>query len=249
MFNYTYDKDGVYIANLEKKKKKYGLNQYRLPHNFELAKRSFTITDGREEHVIAFEDKRKAFVDGRECEYESLKLQVKTYLVRLGYDAAVFDLQQNLVTLIRGMEKEYFCGRISGAEVPEGAGHTDASDAMTGTNVAWYLGSERFVWHEFLDEKTVRVKWSPNVSSKNDLPYKATKINYPILLVDIWGYGPFYSDVPATLERCLFLQDYDHMMTVGLIYCGGELPIMVSGYAKYMDVDESFDKDSVAGNS
>ena len=44
-------------------------------------------------------------------------------------------------------------------------------------------------------------------------------------------------------------QDYDHMMTVGLIYCGGELPIMVSGYAKYMDVDESFDKDSVAGNS
>ena len=105
MFNYTYDKDGVYIANLANKGEKYGLNQYRLPHNFELAKRSFTITDGREEHVIAFEDKRKAFVDGRECEYESLKLQVKTYLVRLGYDAAVFDLQQNLVTLIRGMEK------------------------------------------------------------------------------------------------------------------------------------------------
>ena len=51
------------------------------------------------------------------------------------------------------------------------------------------------------------------------------------------------------LFRSIFLQDYDHMMTVGLIYCGGELPMMVSGYAKYMDVDESFDKDSVAGNS
>ena len=55
MFNYTYDKDGVYIANLANKGEKYGLNQYRLPHNFELAKRSFTITDGREEHVIVFE--------------------------------------------------------------------------------------------------------------------------------------------------------------------------------------------------
>ena len=117
MFNYTYDKDGVYIANLANKGEKYGLTQYRLPHNYELAKRSFTISDGTEEHVISFEDKRKAFVDGRECEYESLKLQVKTYFVRLGYDAAVFDLQQNLVTLIRGLEKDYFSGRISGAEV------------------------------------------------------------------------------------------------------------------------------------
>ncbi len=47
----------------------------------------------------------------------------------------------------------------------------------------------------------------------------------------------------------IFLQDYDHMMTVGLICCGSELPMLVSGYAKYMDVDESFGKDSVAGNS
>ena len=249
MFNYTYDKDGVYIANLANKGEKYGLSQYRLPHNYELARRSFTITDGKEEHAVVFEDTRKAFVDGRECEYEALKLQVKTYFVRLGYDAAVFDLQQNLATLIRGLEKDYFSGRIKGAEVPEGAAHEDAGDAMAGTSVAWYLGSERFVWHEFLDEKTVRVRWTPNVSSKNDLPYRATKINYPVLLVDVWGYGPFYSDVPATLERCIFLQDYDHMMTVGLIYCGGELPFMVSGYAKFMDVEESFDKDSVAGNS
>ena len=36
MFNYTYDKDGVYIANLANKGEKYGLTQYRLPHNYEL---------------------------------------------------------------------------------------------------------------------------------------------------------------------------------------------------------------------
>ncbi|NLT40877.1 MAG: hypothetical protein GXX89_10535 [Clostridiales bacterium] len=249
MFNYTYDKNGVYIGNLSNKGEKYGITQYRFSHNYELAKKSFTITDGTTEHVITFEDKRKAFVDGRECEYESLKLQVKTYLVRLGYDAAVVDLQQNLITLIRGLEKDYFYGRIVGAEIPEGAAHVDAGDTMVETNVAWYLGCDRFVWHEFLDEKTVRVKWSPNTSSKNDLPYKATKINYPILLVDIWGYGPFYSDVPSTLERCIFLQDYDHMMTVGLVYCGGELPMMVTGFAKYMDEEEAFDKSSVAGDS
>ncbi len=249
MSHYTYDPDGVHIANLANKGEKYGITQYRFPHNYELAKRSFTITDGVGEHEIVFEDRRKAFLDGRECEYESLKLQVGTYLVRLGYDAAVFDLRRNLVTLTRGLEKDWFRGRIKGAEVPEGAAHTDAGDAMVGTNVAWYLGSERFVWHEFLDEKTVRVKWTPNVDSKLDLPYTALKINEPIYLVDVRGYGPYYSDVPATLERCLFLQDYDHMMTVGLIYCAGELPMMVSGYAKFMDVDEAFDKNSVAGNS
>ena len=249
MFNYTYDANGVYIGNLANKGEKYGLTQYRFPLNFELARRSFTITDVSEEHVVSFEDTRKAFVDGRECEYESLKLQVGTYLVRLGYDAAVFDLQRGLVTLIRGLEKDYFSGRIVGAEIPEGAAHEDAGDAMVGTNVAWYLGSDRYVWHEFLDEKTVRVRWTPNVCSKTDLPYRATKINMPILLVDIWGFGPFYSDVPASLERCIFLQDFDHMMTVGLIYCGGELPMLVSGYAKFMDVEETFNIDSVAGNS
>ncbi len=249
MFNYTFDKDGVYIRNLANMGEKYGIAQYRFPHNYELAKKTFTVTDGTEEHVIAFEDKRKAFVDGRECEYEALKLQVKTYFVRLGYDAAVVDLQQNLVTLIRGLEKDYFSGRIEGAEVPEGAAHADAGDAMAGTNVAWYLGGDRYVWHEFLDDKTVRVRWSPNPSSKCDQAYKATAINPPMYLLDIWGYGPFYSDVPATLERCVFLQDYDHMMTVGLVYCGGELPVMVSGYAKWMDGDEVMDKNAVAGNS
>ncbi len=249
MFNYTFDKDGVYIRNLANMGEKYGIAQYRFPHNYELAKKTFTVSDGAEEHVIAFEDKRKAFVDGRECEYEALKLQVKTYFVRLGYDAAVVDLQQNLITLIRGLEKDYFYGKIKGAEIPEGAAHVDAGDTMVETNVAWYLGCDRYCWQEFLDEKTVRVRWSPNDSAKNDLPYKATKINYPILLVDVWGYGPFYSDVPSTLERCIWLQDYDHMMTVGLVYAGGEYPMMVTGFAKYMDGEEEFDKNSVAGNS
>ena len=31
------------------------------------------------------------------------------------------------------------------------------------------------------------------------------------------------------------LQDYDHMMTVGCVMGGGMTPIMISGYARFLD--------------
>ncbi len=247
MFNYTFDKDGVYIGNLSNCGEKYGITQYRFPHCYELAGKEFVISDGKAKHTITFKCKEDAAIDGVDCDYECLKLTPKTYLVRLGFNAAVVDLQQGLITLICG--KDYFTGKVEGFDVPEGAGHVDAGDDMVGTNVAWYLGCDRYVWHEYYEAGKVRVRWSPNPDSDMDSPCKALKINYPVFLVDIEDIGPYYSDAPALLERCLFLQDYDHMMTVGIVWAGGETPMMVTGFAKFMDVEETTAKNTVAGAS
>ena len=233
MYNYKFDDAGVYIGNLSNMGAKYGVSQYRFAPNYELAGKEFVISDGKASHTIKFKCTKYADLDGCDCEFEALKLEASTYFVRLGFNIAVLDIGQGLVTLIVG--DDYFHGRIEGTNAASGAEHVDAGDKMLGTSVAWCLGCERFVWHEFKEQGICRVRWSPKPILKNDLPCKATVIKYPIFLVDITGYGPFRTDAPAVLERSIFLQDYDHMLTVGCLFGGGETPIMVSGYAKFMD--------------
>ena len=233
MFNYRFDDGGVYIGNLSNMAEKYGIGQYRFAHNYELAGKDFKISDGKATHTIRIKGDKLAELDGCECQYEALKLEATTYFVRLGFNIAVFDLSNGLITLIIG--DDYFYGRIEGAAIPDGAAHTGAGGDMIDTSVAWYLGCGRYVWHEFSEEGKCRVRWSPKPNLKNDLPCTATRIKYPIFLVDIKGFAPFRTDAPALLDRSIFLQDYDHMLTVGCLFCSGEAPIMVSGYAKYMD--------------
>ena len=233
MFNYKFDDGGVYIGNLSNMGEKYGVGQYRFARNYELVGKEFKISDGKTSHVIKFKCTKKAELDGHECEYESLKLTLTTYFIRLGYNIAVFDFKQGLVTLISG--DDYFHSKIEGATIPDGAAHVDAGLDMIGTSVAWYLGCSRFVWHEFLEEGKCRVRWSPKTGHMHDHPCKATKIDYPVFLVDVKGYAQFRTDAPALLDRAVFLQDYEHMMTVGCLFVGGETPIMVSGFAKFMD--------------
>ena len=237
MFNYTFDKGGVYIGNLANYGEKYGITQYRFALNYELRNKEFVLCDGEKKHTLTFHGKNNVAIDGVVEEYECLKLAVKTYLVRIGYkNAAVVDLAQGLITLI--MDKEYFHGKIEGFEVPEGAAHKETPDAMVETNVAWYLGCERFAQHEFIEPGKVRTRWSPHPDSTIDNDAKIVDIAHPIYLVDIDGLGPYYSDCPPLLRRAIYLQDYDHMMTVGILYNGNEKPMMVSGYAKFMDIDE-----------
>lgn len=237
MFNYTFDKGGVYIGNLANYGDKYGVTQYRFAHNYELRNKEFVLCDGDKKHTLTFKCKKYAAIDGVVEEYECLKLAVKTFLVRIGHkNVAVVDLAQGLVTLI--MDREYFFGKIEGFEVPEGAEHKEVPDALIETNVAWFLGSERFAQHEFIEAGSVRTRWSPHPESYVDNPAKIIDIAHPIYLVDIEGYGPYYSDCPPVLERAIYLQDYDHMMTVGILFNGGETPMMVSGYAKFMDIEE-----------
>ena len=244
MFNYTFDDSGVYIGNLSNMGSKYGISQYRFALNFELAGKEFLISDGKTSHTIKFKCTKYAELDGLECAYESLKLEASTYFIRLGFNVAVFDFSQGLATLIIG--EDYFYGEIKGANTTAGVRHTDAGDKMIGTSVAWCLGCGRYVWHEFIEEGKCRVRWSPKPILKNDLPCKATVIKYPIFLVDIVGFAPFRTDAPAVLERSVFLQDYDHMLTVGCLFGGGETPIMISGYAKYMD-DVNMEAQSASG--
>ncbi len=40
---------------------------------------------------------------------------------------------------------------------------------------------------------------------------------------------------PFFTNRVIMLQDYDHMMTVGCVMGGGFDPIMISGYAKFLN--------------
>ena len=247
MFNYTYDETGVHIGNLSNYGEKYGITQYRFPHSYEFAGKEFKISDGSAQHTLTFVCKENAAIDGEPCKYEALKLTTTCYLVRLGFNAAVIDLRQGRITLICG--KDYFYGKIEGFEAAEDAGHVDGGDDLVETNVAWYLGVDRCVWHEYLDKDTVRVRWTPHTESVMESPYKVTKIDYPVYLVDVEDYGPFFSDAPKLLERTLFLQDYDHMMTVGIIWAGGEIPMMVSGFAKFMDVDEDAATGDIAGGS
>jgi len=233
MFNYKFDDTGVYIGNLSNMGSKYGVSQYRFALNYELVGKELLVSDGSISHSIKFKNTKYAEFDGSEYDYEALKLEASTYFVRIGYYVAVLDYSQGLVTVICG--KDYFYGKMDGTTVAAGIGHLDAGDKMLGTSVAWYLGCERYVWHEFREEGMCRVRWSPKPALKNDLPCKALVVKYPIFLVDITGYGPFRTDAPAVLERSVFLQDYDHMLTVGCLFGGGETPIMVSGYAKFMD--------------
>ena len=247
MFNHKLDKNGVFIGNLANYGEHYGITQYCFAHCYDLAGKSFDLCDGSKERNLTFKCKKNAAIDGVPCQYEALKLTPTCYLVRLGFNAAVVDLRQGCITLIEG--KDYYFGKIKGFDAPEGAAHVDGGDDLVETNVAWYLGVDRYVHHEYLDKDIVRVRWTPHPESIMDSPYRVTKIDYPVYLVDVEDYGPYFSDAPKLLERTLFLQDYDHMMTVGIIWAGGEIPMMVSGFAKYMDVDEDNTMDEIAGGS
>ena len=239
MFNHIYDEGGVYIKNLSNTGDHLGISQYRFPLNYELVGRQFTISDGTGKHHLHFIRKGYMELDGRGREFEALKLEAATYFVRLGFDVAVVDLEQGLITLIQ--KDKYFYGRIEGSGEydwrPGGGEHKDAGDEMVGTSVAWVLGCDRYVAQEFIKEGICRVSWSPLREATNDHPCKATKIKGPLYLVDIKGWVPYHTCAPILTERVIMLQDYDHLLAVGCVMGGGMIPIMVSGYARFFEDD------------
>ena len=153
--NYVYDDGGVYIKNLANCAEKYGIGQYRFPHNYELAGRDFTITAGDKEYKLAFKCKKNVVFEGKEFTYECLKLELNTYFIRFGLNVAVVDLEQCLATLILG--DRYIYGDIGYADQKRAgdcsqAVHGCAGDDMVGTNVAWILGCGRFTAQDFYEE-------------------------------------------------------------------------------------------------
>jgi hypothetical protein len=67
---------------------------------------------------------------------------------------------------------------------------------------------------------------------------KGLKIKEGIYLVDIQGLVPYYACAPSTVERSVFLQDYDHMMTVGALIDNHEPPMLISGYARFIETED-----------
>jgi hypothetical protein len=236
--NYIYDDGGVYIKNLANCGEKYGIGQYRFPHNYELAGKNFTIAAADKKYEIAFKCNNYLLLEEKEYAYECLKLELNTYFVCFGLNAAVVDLEQKLVTLILG--NEYICGTIGchdhgGDSGCSPAGHGNAGDDMVGTNVAWILGCGRFTSQDFYARGMCRVAWSPRENEPREQPCKATRIKGPIYLVDIEGRVHQGVCAPFFTSRVIMLQDYDHMMTVGCVMGQGFDPIMISGYARFLN--------------
>jgi hypothetical protein len=236
--NYVYDHGGVYIKNLANRAEKYGISQYRFPHNYELAGRDFTVTAGDKIHKLGFKCEKNVVFEDKEYAYECLKLELNTYFICFGLNVAVVDPEQCLVTLILG--DEYIHGNIEYADQKckcdgSHAIHGCAGDDMVGTNVAWILGCGRFTAQDFYEVGKCRVAWSPRENEPYEQPCKATRIKGPVYLVDIKGRVRRGVCAPFFTGRVIMLQDYDHMMTVGCVMGKGFDPIMVSGYAKFLN--------------
>lgn len=236
--NYVYDDGGVYIKNLANFGEKYGIGQYRFPHNYELAGKDFAISAGEKEYRLDFKSKNNIVFEGKEYSYECLKLALNTYFVLFGLNVAVVDLEWCLMTLILG--DEYVYGKIGHPDPKHGNGssqacHGSAGDDMVGTHVAWILGCGRFTTQDFYEEGKCRVAWSPRENEPLEQPCTSTRIGGPIYLVDIKGRVRQGVCAPFFTNRVIMLQDYDHMMTVGCVMGRGFDPIMISGYAKFLN--------------
>ena len=232
--NLTYDENGVYIRNLANTADKLGVGQYCFALNYELVGSEFAVADKSGTHKLTFVDRETVIFNDAEYAYECLKLEKNTYFVRFGLNVLVLDIEQRLATLI--LDSGTVSGVIlsSGHQSPE-TGHADAGGDMVGTRVRWILGCGRYVDHDYFAEHKVRAAWSAKSEQTEVLPCKAVKIKGPIYLVDIAGSIPKDVCAPSSLNRVIMLQDYDHMMLVGCIMGTGVTPVMISGYAGFLD--------------
>lgn len=236
--NYVYDDGGVYIKNLANCGEKHGVGQYRFARNYELEGKDFAISAGDKEYRLAFKCKKNVLFENKEYAYECLKLELNTYFVRFGLNVAVVELHQGFVTLV--LDEQHIYGAIGCPDQKSRrgdspAGHCCAGDDMVGTNVAWIMGCGRFATQDFFEAGKVRVAWSPREDEPYEQPCKTTRIKKPIYLVDIRGRVRQGVCAPFFTNRVLMLQDYDRMMMVGCIMGKGFDPIMISGYAKFLN--------------
>ena len=93
----------------------------------------------------------------------------------------------------------------------------------------------RFTAQDFHEAGKCRVAWSPRDKEPFEQPCKATRIKGPIYLIDIKGSVHQGVCAPFFTNRVIMLQDYDHMMTVGCVMGQGFDPLMISGYAKFLN--------------
>ncbi|MCF0120318.1 MAG: hypothetical protein HUJ65_01660 [Oscillospiraceae bacterium] len=239
---------GVYIPNLANDGAKYGIGQYRFPHNYELVGKKIVVKADKE-YVIDFTCGECAEFNGEKVCWEAVKLSLKLYFVRFGANCMVLCLRRGLAAVILdGAAPD--CGVVDGFE-PE-TPWTPAGDWMVGTNVRWTFGVNRYVNHDYFAEDKIRSAWSKNtvrigynersfrdgwVPTEDDYTEeKATEIK----IGDHYALVVIEADVkpgcvaPADMKRLVLLEDYDHMMTVGCAFTA-EKPVMVTGYGMFLN--------------
>ena len=212
--------------------KNYGMTQYCWPHDFELAGRTLTLRSDFAAYQLAFQDKEFIDCDGVLSQYEALKLDADTHVVFFGetITTAVLDLARGTAVISTGENGAYDFCRVDGfggdAELPA------YTDEMTGTEVRWYFGCDRFMQHSYLADGKCRCVWSPRTDRPRTAPASYVKLSEGKYLVELNRCSPLHTDMPQGFSKIVLVQDWLHLLTVGCIYS----PILnefrlISGYA------------------
>ena len=216
---------------------KYGADQYRLAHNYDLKSSSFTIVADGQKYTMSFAGREKLTFDNgngsQEFDYECHKIEDDTYFVRFGEQAAVLELAGSFATLV--LSDGYHFGAIdTDGQTGDGILH-GFTDEVVGTTAQWVLGCDKFVTHKYDNADSCKVAWSPKGDDFADCTIKYVKIKDAIYLIDVTGAIPDDAPPPPRSNRYIALQDYDHMLFVGCIL-GKSPPLMIGGYGEFPDL-------------
>ena len=216
---------------------KYGFDQYRFAHNFDLKNKTLVITGSANKYTLKFEGKEKLTFDsgaeaGSFC-YECLKIEADTYFVFFGGNIAAIDLEYCLATLV--LPEGYVFGSIELPGKMSSGNLHKLTDDMVGTSVRWTLGCDRYVDRIYFSPDACRDAWSLEGGCFTDHSIKCVKIKDGIYLTDVAGQIPKGVCSSGEGSRMIALEDYEHMMLVGCIFC--EEPKMISGYGEFPEFD------------
>ena len=192
----------------------HGIGQYRFPHNYELAGRSFDFEAREEKKFLFFMDCRRLSFNGAEYEYECHKIENNIYFVRYGLDAIVLDTAANRFFLL-----------------DEAEGCAD----MSGTDIVWNYGFGRSLRRRHGEGSACEYMWSYGDG------FAATEIRSRHIRDGVY-FVDFECRIPAELNpdggvcRVIMLEDYERLMFTGCIICG-EKVIMTGGYAAFPEAE------------
>lgn len=230
--NYIYDEGGVYIRNMANMGEKYGVDQYRYPHVYELEGKEFTVEADGKTYQFNFVCKYNVVMNGEKYEYECLKAEPGFYYVRFGYNVLVVDLPGGRATI--GMDGEYVSGVVQGVE-SDAPVHAPAGDEMVDTKVRWTFGCKKYLEQSFVSADKVLAVWSPHDEKTDENSYRAIKLRGPYYLVDMEVVAPRNVCCPVYTTHVVLLEDFDRCMAYGCFFGNGMEPVLVTGYAAFPD--------------
>ena len=146
----------------------HGIGQYRLPHNYELAGRSFSFETSEGMTYLAIHNRKSLSLNGAEYEYECHKIDNDVYFICFGSGAMVLD---------EGGQKLYMLPN----DVPEGEKPCEADD-MGGTDVVWTYGYGRKLRRVHGEGGDCTITWTPG-GEETPVKLRSRHIcNAPLLL-------------------------------------------------------------------